>query len=274
MWRAIADQHCEFPLLVEAQLQLSDRIAPFKVEPNDKTRSYDPEFEEDALLAAAVGVPLYCDETVTVRGSSKSPLGELAIVAAVAPETLSAVRSMFLSANCKAGNPRPDVVQQIISILGEDLRDRLQWTEQELAPNGFAVIHADGKQLTTAPGRRRIGLHFDSFEGGDVRARNNTRNRISLNIGSYPRFVLVVLRTCESLSRTLSPDSRVTLPELQKRVVALARSDEGLRGLRVRVNPGEFYGLATENLLHDGATTPGAGRDITFTLRGDFRLRG
>jgi hypothetical protein len=127
--------------------------------------------------------------------------------------------------------------------------------------------------VTTDDTGTYVGLHVDNWYRAKLDERVNAPNRISMNIGTKPRFFLYInlpLATIGALAAERSPlDS--ALRDTQHGLRRIFMSHFGSYPVvRVRLDPGEGYIAPTENLIHD-ATTPGKDAvDVQFRVRGRF----
>jgi hypothetical protein len=116
-----------------------------------------------------------------------------------------------------------------------------------------------------------IGLHLDSFER-DSETRESARNRICINLGKDPRYLLfynlrfdqmAVMCNMQAIGRNGNPyevlynffDRFSTYPVI-----------------KIQINPYEAYIAPTENVIHDGSTEGTKNLDINLVIRGYFRI--
>lgn len=113
----------------------------------------------------------------------------------------------------------------------------------------------------------RTGLHVDSWDSAPLRDRGQSRNRLCINLGRFPRYFLFVNLTMhgiwERLARPPVDPGSLGRPFLER------YPDYPVT--RLLVEPGYAYIAPTENLLHDGAAAAQGLMDITYTLLGRFQ---
>jgi hypothetical protein len=113
---------------------------------------------------------------------------------------------------------------------------------------------------------RFVGLHVDSFHEQYDAARQNAGNRLSINIGHEPRYLLFVPRAYRQLSGSRPPG--------RYDVVAAFLAAHGEQPvMRLRIDPGEAYIAPTENLIHDATSLGRRTEDVHVTGRAVFDPR-
>jgi len=116
------------------------------------------------------------------------------------------------------------------------------------------------------------GLHIDSWDQLPLRDRDRARNRICLNLGREPRYLLFVNLTVQQVVDLL--DENIEDPDKNYNPKTLVHHflkifpDYPL--VRLTLWPGEGYIAPTENIIHDGSTEGTSSPDFYFTLRGFF----
>lgn len=129
--------------------------------------------------------------------------------------------------------------------------------------------------LTFDAGPRYIGLHVDSFYGGNTEQRKQSPNRICVNLGASYRYLVFVNLPLHKCAEMLFSES-----SQQSDIVQGAGSELGNRFLhtfpnypisRIRIEPGEAYIAPTENIIHDGSTLGTSNIDVHITFLGGFR---
>jgi SAM-dependent methyltransferase len=120
-----------------------------------------------------------------------------------------------------------------------------------------------------------IGLHLDNFFRRDLEDRPSSPNRICINVGSEPRFLIFInltLRKCHELLNAAGfqedcmNDPGRGLPEL-----FMKRFPE-YPVVQLRIDPGEAYIAPTENLIHDSTTVGLKSIDVSLIFLGTFHM--
>lgn len=120
-----------------------------------------------------------------------------------------------------------------------------------------------------------IGLHLDNFFKRDLVDRPSSPNRICINLGSEPRFLIFVNLTLHKCHELLNAaglrencmnDPRRGLPEL-----FMKRFPE-YPVVQLRIDPGEAYIAPTENLIHDSTTLGLKSMDVSLIFLGTFHM--
>jgi len=116
-----------------------------------------------------------------------------------------------------------------------------------------------------------IGLHLDSFERGSD-TRESARNRICINLGKDPRYLLFYNITFDRMADMCG----------MKKVERNGNPYEVLHTFfdrfreypvcRIQINPYEAYIAPTENVIHDGSTEGTGNLDINLAIRGYFKI--
>jgi hypothetical protein len=140
--------------------------------------------------------------------------------------------------------------------------------------HGLAV-HPKGLQTVTIEPKTNqfIGLHVDSWDGFGLTDRDRASNRISVNVGTTPRYFLFVNQTLTTIATALDR-SGAAIQSLTPTEVGrtFMRRFPEYPVVRLQVNPGEAYIAPTENVIHDGSTAESGGTTKHVTLRGAFAL--
>jgi hypothetical protein len=126
---------------------------------------------------------------------------------------------------------------------------------------------------------RHVGLHLDSWDRLPPGDRGRGTNRICMNSGLGPRRLLFVPKPASVLIDELASRGFDVLRDRAAAADSTGRFDLARRYLevfpdqpvlRICVLPGESYIAPTENLIHDGSSEGGIGRDVSVTMRGRF----
>jgi hypothetical protein len=137
---------------------------------------------------------------------------------------------------------------------------------------GISVIAKD--LITTTTDRNtghQIGLHLDSWDGREFRARDLCRNRICLNLGEEDRFLLFCNVTISTIAMSLI-DHSLHRESSRSFIRAFFDSFHQYPILRMRIAPNEYYIAPTENIIHDSTTLGKSKNDVAITALGYFRL--
>ena len=117
---------------------------------------------------------------------------------------------------------------------------------------------------------KRIGLHIDSWEGGNISDKRYKRSRLLVNLGRSSRYLVFMTTPVDVLKNRLKievgpgyfVDQCFIMTKQMKKTV-----------FSIKIRPGEAYIAPTECLVHDGSTRGGRFVDICFTIRSYFTLR-
>ncbi len=137
---------------------------------------------------------------------------------------------------------------------------------------GISVI-SSGLITTTTDGAsgRRIGLHLDSWDGREYRARDLCRNRICLNLGEEDRFLLFCNVTISTMVMALI-DQSLHRESSRTLIRSFFSSFPNYPIIRLRIAPNEYYIAPTENIIHDSTTLGKEQPDVAITALGYFRV--
>jgi hypothetical protein len=108
-----------------------------------------------------------------------------------------------------------------------------------------------------------VGLHVDTFEAYNE-DRTSAGNRLSINIGTAPRYFLFVPYDFRALACAGNLSQSVSV------VHRFFESQSAAPVVRLRINPGEAYIAPTESLIHDASTSDSSERDLHVTALGCF----
>ena len=140
---------------------------------------------------------------------------------------------------------------------------------------GFDIGLAN--QETTTINRdvnKKTGMHIDIWDNYTLHEAREATNRICINLGQEDRYFLYVNMTLGEIYQHVShhPEFNSTIYKQSKLASTFFKLYPDYPVIRVRVSPFEAYIAPTENIIHDGSTQGINSPDVTYTVRGDFRL--
>lgn len=118
--------------------------------------------------------------------------------------------------------------------------------------------------------KRYMGLHVDYLYQQSIFNRENSANRISINLGLEERHLAYVNLTMNNLITILNPPSNCSNDEI---VARFFEKFPDYPVVKVKILPGEAYIAPTQNIIHDGIgakNTP----DFHLTICGHISLLG
>lgn len=136
---------------------------------------------------------------------------------------------------------------------------------------GMAINRQQGGEYLSTPEPAdemvKTGLHVDSWDHKPWSDRAGGTNRISINIGKFPRNLVFCTVPVVDISRTLNkdPGARVFPTGLIQQFFTMRPET---RVYRMRLEPGDAYIAPTENIIHDGSTLLVDGEDAQVVVRG------
>jgi hypothetical protein len=131
-------------------------------------------------------------------------------------------------------------------------------------PHGWATTTIDPEH------KCRIGLHVDTWDGGDFRWRDLCRNRISINLGREDRFFVFCNVTVTTILAIITAFSGATHGSSNALINHFFELFPKYPVLRLRVAPGEFYVAPTENIIHDATSFGKLEADVSVAGLGYF----
>ena len=121
---------------------------------------------------------------------------------------------------------------------------------------------------------RYNGLHVDLWDQSGLSSRHRASNRICLNIGKEPRYLMFLPLSLMDIAATVSREMGPNW-QMPKRYTVIGREFmkrfPDMPAVRCRIAPGEAYIAPTENLVHDGSSIGQTHADEQFTIRGHIR---
>src|SRR5258708_31735596 len=117
-----------------------------------------------------------------------------------------------------------------------------------------------------------IGLHLDSWEQKIDSQRLFAKNRICINLGKDPRYLIFCNIPFEDLLKLNENDPCQLQMNEQSVIRDFFRQNPRYPIVKIKINPYEAYMAPTENLIHDGYTEGNTNSDINLTLRGYFKI--
>jgi hypothetical protein len=149
-------------------------------------------------------------------------------------------------------------------------------TDQELAVLQKGVrANTPGLPTVTMDGGsgKLIGLHVDNWFNTPLVGRNESPNRVALNLGSQDRYLLFVNLSLMRIWELVHDVPRAGPAEPCLKADLLDRfwaEFPSYPVVRLRIGPGEAYVAPTENIAHDGSTLDMSTWDIYLTVLGYF----
>lgn len=233
---------------------------------------------------ARFGPQLYRAGAFLPRGSARAATrGELAVLhgGAVAPGRNHAIGIVRLPAALVdalrfawigEGRIDPDALRaapfdQLPGALAPGWR-----VDGDLLPLGYARNPAGFHTVTfDARAARFIGLHIDDLDALPLARREESTNRICVNLGQDARHLLFVNvgapRMAQMLTGRAAGDDAWAL-RATPLIHAFLGAFPGYPVFRLAVFPGEAYIAPTENMIHDGSTLGMTADDRQLTVRG------
>lgn len=119
-----------------------------------------------------------------------------------------------------------------------------------------------------------IGLHLDSWEQKASHERAAARNRICINLGKEPRWLLFYNVGYMDMGRMAGfAESFLHKPHNPYEVLyKFFDMYADYPVLKIRIDPYEAYIAPTENIIHDGCTEGTVHKDINLAIRGYYRM--
>ncbi len=163
---------------------------------------------------------------------------------------------------------QPDL-QALEARLTEHVIDRFAGSTERFQSLGVC-INSPGKTCTTIDTKHslHIGLHLDNFDRLPIMDREQSRNRVSVNLGRGDRWLYFGATTLIAMARA---SSAPPAESHQSVIKIFFRRHPEQPIFRVRIAPGEVYIAPSENIVHDGYTIGNPHPDISFTFLGDFQ---
>lgn len=123
---------------------------------------------------------------------------------------------------------------------------------------------------------RFVGLHIDSWFNAAWDQRHVSPNRIAVNIGVEPRYLIFINVPIKRLLDHLTSlgYDRFKLSTLSGEFGdAVTKELANYPVVRIKLEPGEAYIAPTENMVHDGSTLGTHYLDLNLTMLGNFTTR-
>lgn len=118
-------------------------------------------------------------------------------------------------------------------------------------------------------GQRKVGLHIDAWDGRHWSGRRGCTNRISINIGEWPRHLIFSDEPVDAIYGRMGNRTGKTTTGLDL-IRFLQQTRPTASYFRLRLEPGDAYVAPTENVIHDGSSLLVQGDDKQIVLRGFF----
>lgn len=155
------------------------------------------------------------------------------------------------------------VLEQIIEFLTPSF-------EESSSHRTICAFNRAGLESTAFPfsTKRYIGLHIDYHAGESIFQRNNSSNRISINIGKEDRYICFVNLAVDDLIKIVQPSSSYSNDCLS---LHFFQNFSNYPVIKVKIQPGEAYIAPTQNIIHDGIGSISQ-NDLHITVTGRIKL--
>lgn len=144
----------------------------------------------------------------------------------------------------------------------------------ELAFLGLQIDQPGLETVTLSDDTSRLpGLHVDSWDNADIQSRTNARNRLSINVGSTPRYFLFIplsLQDIASFVKAITGKLIRTRGDQTPLGREFMQLNPMIPVVRCRIDPGELYIAPTENIVHDGSSADTNELGRSFAVLGRF----
>ena len=119
-----------------------------------------------------------------------------------------------------------------------------------------------------------IGMHLDSWERKSFIERPKARNRICINLGKEPRYLLFYNLTYKEMAlKSGFTETFINSNHSPNDVLYKFYSDYSKYPIvKIKIYPYEAYLAPTENIIHDGCTEGNQYKDINFAFRGYYKI--
>ncbi len=119
----------------------------------------------------------------------------------------------------------------------------------------------------------RNGLHTDNWDGLPLTKKQDSTNRICVNLGLDSRYFLFLNLTEMEIFEMLGcRESDINKPWTRQLTNEFMRRYPKYPVVKLRIAPGEAYIAPTENMIHDASTAEMKHLDIKVMMRGYYRI--
>lgn len=117
-----------------------------------------------------------------------------------------------------------------------------------------------------------IGMHLDSWEKKNYIERKEARNRICINLGAEPRYLLFYNISIHTMAEYINLKNNAESLNINEIYKLFAAKYVNYPILKLRINPLEAYLAPTEFIIHDGCNQGTKTPDINLVFRGYYNL--
>lgn len=119
-----------------------------------------------------------------------------------------------------------------------------------------------------------VGLHIDCWDQCLISECERASNRISVNLGLEPRYLLFVNQTAKSIYDMIGNNHSINFESNEQEELARCFFERfpNYPVIKLEIKPFEFYIAPTENMIHDGSSEGKCTPDISLTTRGNFNV--
>jgi hypothetical protein len=121
--------------------------------------------------------------------------------------------------------------------------------------------------------KKYIGLHLDSWEGDNLKDRIHSNNRVCINLGKEPRYLMFYNISIIGMAIKLNISIDSSKFDINDIYYKFAKKFPETPIYRLEIAPYEAYIAPTEFIIHDGSTLGTKSPDINIVLRGKFKYK-
>jgi hypothetical protein len=272
--RLYLDNNCS----TENRLQLSDGVTPA-----DDMVVLGRNYEQDSFVPRSWRTPssneaslLYADSSVEPHFSSHVGLVRLPEALIVESKRLG---FEHLSSEKDLLKLRKEQMDSYISFANslKKFIGNYYLSNEKVHQIGWVVNPDVNKKTVTINFKtgKYLGLHMDSWEGMPLSALDTAPNRICINFGKEPRYLIFVNLTMRKIYELTKAFHQIDLNTVGQDLLTITffKHFPDYPVVRVKVNPYEAYIAPTENMIHDGNTEGVVSTDVHYTVRGYFNKK-
>jgi hypothetical protein len=117
-----------------------------------------------------------------------------------------------------------------------------------------------------------IGLHLDSWEARYSDSKEKARNRICINLGKEPRYLLFYNLQFNEMAKMCGVTEMKRNDNPYEMLYKFFDIYKSYPVIKIKINPYEVYLAPTENIIHDGSTEGTVNKDLNLAIRGFFKI--
>ncbi|MFA6189647.1 MAG: hypothetical protein WC680_10265 [Sulfuricurvum sp.] len=164
--------------------------------------------------------------------------------------------------------------EKLIASLNNFFETFVQYTNNKITYPGISISEKNRVSVSYDSSRKLyVGMHIDSWDKLNIYNRDESQNRIMINLSLETRYLLCIEKTYNEMIYLLNPsfsdkEKAKYYNDPSKLLIEFISKFPFTTIIRIPIKHGEAYIAPTENIPHDGSSLYKNTSDIVFSGRG------